>query len=376
MTAFDGLFFFFLLALALLPAAVLGLAGKRLRVWGMLVNLLFLCLFYNTWLKAAWIVSFWLLQLLCVSIAPRMVKTGPHKKWIWLPVVLSVLPLLFSKALGVLQLPIEYIGVSYMTFRALGLILECYDGLCARVNLLDFSYYLLFFPCIGSGPIDRYRRFAADLAREPDREAYAKELRAGVFDLVCGAFYNFGVSALLWQHWVSAMPDTALGTVGYMYGYTFFLFFNFAGYSRMAIGTGRILGIRVPQNFNLPFLSVDLKDFWSRWHISLSTWFRDYLYTRFVMSALQKKWFKHRHTGSYIGYVLTMMTMGLWHGFAPHYIVYGAYHGLLMCANDVLDNRVKAFKPLKRNGKAQPALCFITFHIIAFGMLIFSGRLF
>ena len=91
----------------------------------------------------------------------------------------------------------------------------------------------------------------------------------------------------------------------------------------MAIGTGYILGIQVPENFNQPFFSVDMKDFWTRWHISLSTWLRDYVYTRFVMAALKQKWFKNQRSASYLGYILTMMTMGLWHGLAPHYLVYG-----------------------------------------------------
>jgi membrane protein involved in D-alanine export len=192
-----------------------------------------------------------------------------------------------------------------------------------------------------------------------------------------GALFNFVLSSLIYSAWLAPLPDSGfLPTVSYMYGYTFFLFFNFAGYSLMAIGTSYILGVNTPENFNMPFLSRDMKDFWSRWHISLSTWMRDYVYTRYVAAALKGEWYKERRTASYIGYVITMITMGLWHGLSLRYIVYGIYHGILMCINDVLDTRWKRFRKLKRENLPSVLLVFITFHLFSFGLLIFSGRLF
>ena len=94
------------------------------------------------------------------------------------------------------------------------------------------------------------------------------------------------------------------------------------------------------------------------------------------MAAMKGNWYKDRRTSSYIGYVITMMTMGLWHGLAINYIVYGAYHGALMCLNDVLDTRWKSFKKLKRQKYVEIILVIITFHLFSFGLLIFSGRLF
>src|SRR5699024_4380706 len=109
-----------------------------------------------------------------------------------------------------------------------------------------------------------------------------------------------------------------------------------------------LLGIRLPDNFNRPFLAVDMKDFWARWHISLSTFLRDQVYTRFCMAALRGKWFKGKRTNSYLGYLLTMGLMGLWHGLSLHYLVYGLYHGGVMGLNDLLDTRWKHFKKLKK----------------------------
>ena len=161
-----------------------------------------------------------------------------------------------------------------------------------------------------------------------------------------------------------------------MYGYTLFLFCNFAGYSSMAIGTGYLLGVRVPENFRQPFLSVDMKEFWSRWHSTLSTWLRDYVYSRFVLRSLKQRRFRNPRTASYLGYLLTMLAMGLWHGLAPRYLAYGAYHSALMCLNEALDLRWKPFKKLKKQGAGQLCCALVTFHLFAFGLLIFSGRLF
>ncbi len=114
----------------------------------------------------------------------------------------------------------------------------------------------------------------------------------------------------------------------YMYAYTFYLFFDFAGYSAFAVGFSYLFGIHTPENFNRPFLSRDIRDFWNRWHMSLSFWFRDHIYNRFVFTALKNKWFKDRYTASYVGYVITMALMGLvaWHSLALHCLWFLSWH--------------------------------------------------
>lgn len=379
MNLFSGFLFFYVLVLLLIPAAVLGLMGKKLKWYGFAVTLIFTALVFSTPEKAAFILGFYLLQLLLVKgflALQAKVREQALPYLLGIFVLLSVTPILLAKLNGILGLPLEFLGVSYMTFRAVQLLIEIRDGVTTRVKLLDFTYFLLFFPSVSSGPVDRYRRFLADVDTPQTREEYWVSLRGGVYRLFTGALYNFVIAGLLQQYVLAVLPESLWGNWGYMYGYTLFLFFNFAGYSKMAIGAGYILGVRMPENFNMPFLSHDLKDFWARWHISLSTWLRDYVYTRFVRESLRKKWFRDRHTGSYIGYILTMMTMGVWHGLDARYLFYGAYHGLLMCLNDVLDNKWKRFKKLKKDPVWEPVLVLITFHIVAFGLLVFSGRLF
>ena len=111
--------------------------------------------------------------------------------------------------------------------------------------------------------------------------------------------------------------------VGYACVYGLYLFFDFAGYSAMAVGTSYLLGIKTPDNFNKPFLSVDIKDFWNRWHITLSSWFRDFIFTRFMVDSARKKRFSNRLIGASVGLVLNMLIMGVWHGMEGHYILDG-----------------------------------------------------
>lgn len=379
MIPYQGLLFFGILLLALLPAAALGLCGKRLRGYGAAATALLLLTAFDSPKAIATLAIFWLWQCgLCFGYL--LLRKRCARRWgLWIFALASLMPLILVK-LSALVPPlrvISFLGVSYMSFRAVQVLIESYDGRIKQLDFWDFSYFLLFFPSVSSGPIDRYRRFAADLHAEPDAEEYRVMLQSGVWKLMTGALYNFVFANLIWQFWLTRLPEHGFFAAwSYLYGYTFYMFFNFAGYSRMAIGTAYVLGVKLPENFDRPFLSCDMKQFWSRWHISLSTWLRDYVYTRFCMAALRGKWFSSQRTSSYLGYLLTMTLMGLWHGLTPAYLVYGVYHGLLMGVNEALDTKWKRFKKLKKQPAARAAMTVVTFHLFGFGLLIFSGRLF
>ena len=377
MIPFQGLLFFYILALLLLPAVVLGLLGKPLKTYGLVFTLLMLAIVFAENGQLLTLGAFFLWEAaLCFSFW----RHRSRPRWLFrLAVALAILPLAAVKlgeAAPGLHL-FGLLGISYMTFRSVQVLLEISDGGLDKLRLLEFSYFLLFFPSVSSGPIDRYRRFGSDLNRVISPAEYMDLARRGVWKLMWGAFSAVVISGLIQTWWLAPLPPEGfVATTSYMYGYTFFLFFNFAGYSSMAIGAAYILGIRLPENFNLPFLSVDMKDFWARWHISLSTWLRDYIYTPFVRDALKTRRFQNPRTASYLGYLLTMMTMGIWHGLAPQYLLYGVYHGALMCANEALDLHWKAFRKLKRKGWGQVCCVLVTFHLFSFWLLIFSGRLF
>ena len=376
MIPFSGLLFFYLLFLGLLPAVVLGLLGKKLHYYGIFLcaAMLVIVFWQNGQLAALALFFLWEMALCCLFWRlPK--RTRPL---LWAAVILALGPLGLIKLGEVLQ-PFSLfrlMGASYMSFRAVQVLLDIYDGRLQKLRPVALGYFLLFFPAVSSGPIDRYRRFLSDLDRPPDREHYRTLLAQGIWKLAGGCVSAVAISGFIQQYWLAALPESGFGaTLSYMYGYTFYLFFNFAGYSSMAIGTGYLLGIQMPENFNQPFLSVDMKDFWSRWHISLSTWLRDYLYSRFVMKSLKQKRFSNPRTASYLGYVLNMMAMGAWHGLQPQYLLYGVYHSALMCLNEVLDLHCKPFRSFKNHGAGQVVCVLVTFHLFSFGLLIFSGRL-
>lgn len=375
MTPYSGLLFFYIMGALLLPAVILGLWGRPLGGYGLFFSIAMLCIVFGENGQLAALAAFFLWEtMLCLGFF-----RAKHRPPLWPVVMLAVLPLALVKV-GEVYTPLSafrLLGISYMTFRSVQVLSELDSGALKELRVADFAYFLLFFPSVSSGPIDRCRRFFNDLERKPDSVEYAGMLRMGIWKLCGGAFFATVVGGLIWQYWLSVLPQSGFAaTVSYMYGYTLFLYFNFAGSSSMAIGTAYLLGIHLPENFNQPFLSVDMKDFWARWHISLSTWLRDYVYTPFVRAALRGKWYAKPRTASYLGYVLNMAVMGVWHGLSPNYLVYGIYHGLLLCANEWLDLHWKGFRKLKKSGVGQLGCVIVTIHLFAFGLLIFSGRLF
>jgi membrane protein involved in D-alanine export len=271
-----------------------------------------------------------------------------------------------------------FIGISYVTFRALDVLFSINDRVLTNISPAQYLIFLFFFPTVSSGPIDRYRRFGQDWNRIRGRQEFLEDLDAFIQRLFQGFLYKYIVAALLKTYWLD-IAGKHLGfwhATNYMYAYTFYLFFDFAGYTHFAIAFSRLFGIRSPENFDKPFLSRNIRDFWNRWHISLSFWFRDHIYMRFLLAAGKGKWFKGKHTASYLGLWLTFGIMGVWHGPERNYLIYGAYHATLLCAYDMFArwNKQAKFWPDGRFWRILNIV--ITFHAIAFGLLIFSGHTF
>ena len=274
-----------------------------------------------------------------------------------------------------------FLGISYVTFRVIDVIVGLHDGAVRGVpSPVTLLGYLLFMPTLSSGPIDRYRRFTTDLAApRRTRRAYLVDVEVGINRIAQGFLYKFILGYLVFQYALRPAGDAhgLLGTIGYMYAYSFYLFFDFAGYSAFAIGVGRFFGIHVPENFDRPFLSRSFREVWDRWHITLSWWMRDHVYMRFMLGATRGKWFGGDQVrASHVGLLLTMLLMGLWHGLSPHYIVYGLYQGSMLVVYDVV-GRWNAKRKLIPDGRLTRAgAVVLTFNLFCFGLLIFSGRLF
>ena len=310
-----------------------------------------------------------------------LVRLGFHfrdKKSTKYPILFfASLLLIAAKTVIVLKVSIlGFLGISYMTFKVLQIIFETYDGIIKEpVGLIDYLQFLLFFPTISSGPIDRSRRFMEDIHQTIPRAEYIELLGTGLFRLVLGLVYKVVLSSLLYLA-MNHIPHRGLlfTTVSYMYLYTFYLFFDFAGYSLMAVGVSNIMGIQTPMNFNKPFLSIDIKDFWNRWHITLSTWLRDFIFSRIVMKSMRHKWFKTRLTTAMVAFMLNMIFMGFWHGLSWSYIIYGVYHGVLMAGFEWYQKKSKFYKKYKQKTAYKVVSWFVTMHLVMIGLLIFSEK--
>ena len=297
----------------------------------------------------------------------------------YLAIAATILPLVVAKFLPLYAPKSEFgfLGISYVTFRALDVIFSIHDGVLKSLSPTTWLGFVFFFPTISSGPIDRYRRFEKDWLKTRTRSEFLDDLDFAFSRIFRGFLYKFIIAALIATYWTDPLNKQtgALATWAYMYAYTLYLFFDFAGYSAFAIAIGRVFGVQVPENFDRPFLSRNIRDFWNRWHISLSFWFRDHVYMRFLIAAMKGKWFAGKHTASYAGLFLTFGLMGVWHGPTWHYILYGLYHAALLSSYDAFARWNKTAKRWGE-GRMQTAVdLLLTFHAIAFGMLLFSGRL-
>jgi membrane protein involved in D-alanine export len=290
-----------------------------------------------------------------------------------------VVPLFAAKFLPAVRIDhsLGFLGISYVTFRALDVLFSIHDGVITKLPPARFAVFLFFFPTVSSGPVDRYRRFAQDWERKRSRAEFFSDLDAAVHRIFRGFFYKFIIAALIKTHWLDKIGEShQFGElVLSMYVYSLYLFFDFAGYSAFAVAFSYLLGVRTPENFNLPFLSRNIRDFWNRWHISLSFWFRDHIYMRFLLAAAKGKWFRGKHTASYLGLFLTFGLMGLWHGTQPHYLIYGFYHATLLSGFDAFARWNKQHKLWGETRVFRIASIVLTFHAVCFGLLILSGRL-
>ena len=373
----------------LIPNLVIGWIKKLTRVWIVIATVIMLVVQYwvvqnistQSALLEIWLVIGYALFQWGIAVGFLLFRKQRKSSWMFYAVILlSLLPLLAAKFIPLFQSSygLFFLGLSYITFRSLDVMINIQDGLIQVLQPIQFFVFLLFFPTISSGPIDRYQRFSGDWQHERTGQEVLKDLDGGIHRIFTGFLYKFILAVLIDRYW---MTPVAGGTqfwqiVSYMYAYSFYLFFDFAGYSNFAIGFSYLFGIHTPENFNLPFLARNMRDFWNRWHISLSWWFRDHVYSRFVFTAIKGHWFKNKYMASYLGFILSMGLMGLWHGTAWHYIIYGLYQGVLLVITDWFLRFNKQKKILNGERRIwQAASIFLTFNLVCFGFLIFSGRL-
>ena len=373
MNYFEGNEFFLLLFVVLLIGFVVNFFEKRKDYYILALSLLFAGAIYGkSRAMIVYLLAFIVYQYFLVFLAQRI-----EAKRLKPLVFLSILPLVINKVFALTSLHLlAFIGISYMSFKTIQIMLEISDGLIKeKISIKDYLQFLLFFPTVSAGPIDRSRRFLKEINEVMPRKEYLELAGDGVYRIVLGLLYKVVLSTYVYQMLLALNnTGTVVYSIKYMYLYTLYLFFDFAGYSLMAVGSSNILGIQTPMNFNKPFLSVDIKDFWTRWHITLSTWLRDFVFSRVLMQVIRKKWFKNRLHNATYAYMVNMLVMGFWHGLSVSYIVYGFYHGILMAGFEVYQKKSNFYKKNKNKNWYKLLSWFVTMNLVMIGFFIFSGE--
>lgn len=217
------------------------------------------------------------------------------------------------------------IGISFYTFQIMSYVIDVYKKeVKVQKNIINLATYIVLFPQLIAGPIVRYQTVADEIMNRKEN----------LNDFICGVKrFVIGLSKkVLIANQMALIADIAFNNVG-KYGslfswigilaYTFQIFYDFSGYSSMAIGLGRMFGFHFLENFNYPYISLSVQDFWSRWHISLSTWFKDYVYIPLGGNRCSKiKWIRN--------FMIVWLLTGLWHGASWNYVLWGVFYGIIL----------------------------------------------
>lgn len=386
--------FFILAAVVVAIAAVLGVLEKPLHRYGLGASAVMLALLFSETIPSlVFLVCYLAYSFALEQLVERLFRGGKgagfasrHRIALYRVALAAQIAPLFVYKVGVLFDPgfLGFVGISYITFKAVQVLIEIRDGLIEGMRPWRYLYFLVFFPTFTSGPIMRSRPFEKDLDARLSRDAYLELLYRGAGWFVLGALYKFVGSALAsWLMWFApaAIGGATIGAYvaaqlayGLFYGLN--LFFDFAGYSHMAVGVGLALGIEVPRNFRAPFASVDIKDFWNRWHITLSHWLRDFVFMRFTSAALDCGWFKSPLSTACIAFIVNMVLMGCWHGLTAEYLVYGLYHGVLLAACELVQRKQGFYKRHRKARWFKACSWAVTMVAVFYGFALFGGQAF
>ena len=277
---------------------------------------------------------------------------------------------------------LRFIGISYAIFKMLQIVIDANRGFIKKVSLFSVFNFICFFPVFLSGPILRYNDFEQNLQNIKSHRCY-KKFPESIYRIASGLIKTLLISPFLFEISISNIPDSMIMNMEWykvlvvMYAYGFYIYCDFSGYCDMAIGLSALMGFRVPENFNNPFFSRNIQEFWQRWHITLSHWLRDYFY--YPLLKWQMKVFKIRNIMLPASVMfLTFMLMGIWHGFTLTNLYYGMYHGAGLAFFMIFNDKTKQTRLgiwMKNSKIWKAAAIIITFHFYFLSFLVFCGKI-
>lgn len=380
-------------------AACLGLlhaTGKvTLRTW---VLITFSYLFY---------VSFGLAGLAVVTvtgvidalIGRRLAATswdGARRRLLWVGIAANLTPLLvlkytsFAASIAAtlfchvgIRIPVpaspllSVIGLSYFTFAGISYLVDVYyETTVPAQKLSDFVCYLVYFPKLVAGPIVRAADFLPQLKN--GFRVTAKDVEIGCGYLLSGAVKKLVIADQLAPHvgMILAAPQNynAVTLLQGLVGYTVRIYADFSGYSDMAIGCARLMGIGFPQNFLMPYSSVNIAEFWRRWHVTMSTWFRDYV---FLPLEFKSRVTKNESARAPRNIVITMLLCGLWHGASWNFVIWGGIHGVALAIYQTYSRLFPRRRPREKQSAFAPGRLLsraMTLSVVMLGWIFFGTR--
>jgi D-alanyl-lipoteichoic acid acyltransferase DltB (MBOAT superfamily) len=226
------------------------------------------------------------------------------------------------------------LGISFFTFQQMAYLVDAWKGLTREFRLIDYTLFVTFFPQLIAGPIVHHKELLDQFAAQKRLRFRADDVAVGIVVFVLGLFKKVVLADNVSGYANEVFGATASGVVPVVgdawigvLAYTFQLYFDFSGYSDMAVGLGRLFGIAIPVNFDSPYRATSVVDFWRRWHMTLSRFLRDYLYI--PLGGSRRGPFRR-----YVNLLLTMVLGGLWHGAGWTFLLWGGLHGLYLCVNN------------------------------------------
>ena len=365
--------------------------GSASSVFLILWGFIFVCFYGHPVFAVLTVVMSLLVYGLCKLLIKSSDK-GSKKLLLVLGIVLSLGMLILFKYPALkkelpLVLQVKSLGISYFTFKFLHVLIDTYRGRIKDLNLLTFGAFIFFFPTFSAGPIDRYGRFKRDLEAKrtvPGASLEKEDVDVGITRIIYGLFKKFiigdktGILISKLAPEILKAPLHILWVVVFLYSIR--IYYDFSGYSDIAIGLGRLFGIKVPENFNKPYIKRNLVQFWQNWHMTLTSWLREYLFMPLGKGLMGKVGAGHPWFINSVCQVVTMAAVGIWHGSTVSFLIWGLYHGVGLALYRIYSDLLKRYGSekflgwLSESKAAFYASMAVNFVFVSIGWVFFSFK--